>query len=70
MAYRELFRYELAPRQVDEFQRAANGNFAKSNECFTAQIIIIAVLGKRAVPGKLGHPRKVAESESTDLFLT
>lgn len=68
MACRELCRYELEPGLVDGIRRATNGNFALGNERFAAQIS--AALGKRAVPGKPGRPRKVAESESTNLFLT
>ena len=55
-AYRELFRYELEPGLVDEIRRATNGNFALGNERFAAQVS--SALGKRAVRGKSGRPRK------------
>lgn len=55
-AYRELFRHELEPGLVDEIRRATNGNFALGDERFAAQIS--SVLGRRAMPGKSGRPRK------------
>ena len=55
-AYRELFRYELEPGLVNEIRRATNGNFALGNERFAAQVS--SALGKRAVRGKSGRPRK------------
>ncbi|MBI4983942.1 MAG: transposase [Rhodocyclales bacterium] len=65
-AYRELFRYELEPDTVDKIRRATNGNFALGSERFAAEVS--AVLGRRALPGKSGRPRKVAEPESGKLF--
>jgi len=65
-AYRELFRYELEPGVVDEIRRATNGNFALGNEHFAASVA--ATLGRRALPGKPGRPRKVAALESGELF--
>ncbi len=66
-AYRELFRFELEPRLVDEIRRATNGNFALGDESLAAQAS--AALGRRAVPGKSGRPRKVVEPESSNQFL-
>jgi putative transposase len=65
-AYRELFRHELEAGLVDEIRRATNGNFALGNEGFAAQVT--AALGRRAVPGKSGRPRRMQEPESGDLF--
>ncbi|MEO6147547.1 MAG: hypothetical protein ABIT70_11000 [Sulfuriferula sp.] len=65
-AYRELFRYELERGLVDEIRRATNGNYALGNESFAAQVT--AALGKRAVPGKSGRPRKVSEPASGKLL--
>jgi putative transposase len=60
-AYRELFRYELEPGLVDEIRRATNGNYALGNEDFAAQVT--AALGRRALPGKSGRPRRMQEPE-------
>ena len=59
-AYRELFRYELAPGLVDEIRRATNGNYALGSDLFTEQIA--AALGRRVTPGKSGRPRKLADA--------
>lgn len=65
-AYRELFRYELDPGQVDEIRQATNGNYALGNASFAEQVTV--ALGRRATPGKSGRPRKVAEVLSGSLF--
>ena len=65
-AYRELFRYELDPGQVDEIRHATNGNYALGNSSFAEQVTV--ALGRRATPGKSGRPRKVAEVQSRSLF--
>lgn len=65
-AYRELFRHELEPGLVDQIRRATNGNFVLGNERFAAEVA--AVVGRRALPGKSGRPRKVAVPESGELF--
>lgn len=65
-AYRELFRFELDPGLVDEIRKATNGNFALGDQRFARQIE--SALGKRVTPGKSGRPRKLAESESGELF--
>ncbi|MHB1358539.1 MAG: transposase [Rhodocyclaceae bacterium] len=65
-AYRELFRYELEPKLVDEIRRATNGNFALGNTAFAEQVR--AALGRRVTPGKSGRPRKVVEPVSGELF--
>lgn len=57
-AYRELFRYELEPGLVDEIRRATNGNFALGNARFAAEVA--SMIGRRAVPGVSGRPRKLA----------
>jgi len=64
-AYRELFRHELEPGVVDEIRRATNGNYALGNAAFAAQVS--AALGRRAVPGKSGRPRRAAEQEAAEL---
>ena len=65
-AYRELFRYELEPGIVDKIRRATNGNFVLGSERFAAEVA--TVIGRRALPGKPGRPRKLAEPESGELF--
>lgn len=57
-AYRELFRHALEPGLIDQIRRTANGNFALGSKLFAEQIT--AVLGRRAMPGKPGRPRKLA----------
>ena len=66
-AYRELFRYDLDPGVIDELRRATNGNYALGSPRFQAQIE--AAVGRRAVPGKSGRPRKdVTAPTAGDLF--
>ncbi|HRP77103.1 MAG TPA: transposase, partial [Rhodocyclaceae bacterium] len=64
--YRELFRHELEPGMVDEIRRATNGNFALGNERFASQVS--DALGRRAIPGRSGRPRKPIEPQSGELF--
>jgi len=56
LAYRELFRYELDPGLVDSIRQATNGNFALGTHRFAEQIA--DMLGKRAMRGTPGRPRK------------
>jgi putative transposase len=65
-AYRELFRYELEPGLVDEIRRATHGNYALGNDRFATEIA--AALGRRAIPGKSGRPRRAREMETKELF--
>lgn len=65
-AYRELFRHEIEPGFADEIRRATNGNFALGSERFLAEVT--AALGRRAIPGASGRPRKRTEPESGELF--
>ena len=65
-AYRELFRHGLEPGLVDQIRRATNGNFVLGDERFAREIE--AVVGRRAVPGKSGRPRKCAEPPSGALL--
>ena len=65
-AYRALFRHELEPGLVDQIRRATNGNFVLGDERFAREIE--AVVGRRAVPGKSGRPRKCAEPPSGALL--
>jgi putative transposase len=60
-AYRALFRHEVEPALVDQIRRATNGNFVLGDERFAREIE--AFIGRRAVPGKSGRPRKRAEPE-------
>lgn len=54
-AYRELFRYQLEPKLVDEIRQATNGNYVLGNTRFTQQIA--DALGRRVLPGRAGRPR-------------
>jgi len=65
-AYRELFRFELEPGLVDEIRRATNGNYALGNAAFAAQVS--TALGRRAVHGKSGRPRRAVEPETGELL--
>ena len=65
-AYRELFRYELEPGLVDAIRKVTNGNFALGDARFGEQIA--QALGRRALPGRSGRPRKVTEVAPEDLF--
>ena len=60
-AYRELFRYELGPGEIDEIRHATNGNYALGSERFKEEIF--KALGRRVTPGKSGRPRKDACSD-------
>src|SRR3972149_824050 len=55
-AYRELFRSELDPTQLDEIRTAANGGFALGNDRFKAQVA--EMLKRRVERGAPGRPRK------------
>ncbi|EFK95161.1 predicted transposase [sediment metagenome] len=66
IAYRELFRHQLDPGVVDSIRQATNGNFALGDARFAADIA--AAVGRRAVPGKSGRPRKAAAAAVRDLF--
>lgn len=64
--YREMFRYEMDPGQVDAIRRATNGNFALGSSRFAEQAA--AALGRRVLPGKSGRPRKIPLPESGSLI--
>jgi putative transposase len=66
IAYRELFRHQLAPGLVDAIRQATNGNYALGDTRFGEQIA--QALGRRTQPGKAGRPRKVTGPENNDLF--
>lgn len=55
-AYRDLFRYELNPGEIDKIRKATNGNFACGDNRFNAEIS--EMLGRRVTPGKAGRPKK------------
>ena len=59
-AYRELFRHHLDPGIVDEIRTATQGNYALGSDRFKQQVE--AALGRRAVRGVAGRPRKKNES--------
>ncbi|MCF8057393.1 MAG: transposase, partial [Desulfocapsa sp.] len=61
IAYRELFRYELEPEEIDAIRKATNGNFAMGNNRFQQEIS--EMLGRRVTPGKAGRPRKKKEGK-------
>ena len=65
-AYRELFHTASEPGLIDEIRRATNGNYALGNALFAAQVT--SALGRRAIPGKPGRPRRTVEPESGQLF--
>lgn len=65
-AYRELFRYELGPGLVDAIRQATNGNFALGDARFGEEITL--TIGKRAMPGKSGRPRKQGDPMEAKLF--
>jgi putative transposase len=65
-AYRELFRTALEPGLIDEIRRATNSNYALGNALLAAQVT--SALGRRAIPGKPGRPRRTVEPESGQLF--
>ena len=56
-AYRELFRHELEPGEIDEIRKATNGNFAFGFSRFVEEIS--EMLGCRVTSGKAGRPRKI-----------
>ncbi|MFA7239632.1 MAG: hypothetical protein WC091_05915 [Sulfuricellaceae bacterium] len=55
-AYRELFRYELDPGQVDEIRQATHGGLVLGSERFAQEIALLA--GRRTRRGKAGRPFK------------
>jgi putative transposase len=56
LSYRELFRHELDPGEIDKIRKATNGNFALGTSRFAREIS--EMLGRRVTPGKAGRPRK------------
>jgi len=64
-AYRDLFRYELETGMVDEIRKATNGNFALGSERFAAEVEVM--IGRRAVHGCSGRPRKLMPPVSGEL---
>lgn len=63
-AYRDLFKSELSPNQINNVRNATNGNFALGNDRFANEVS--QALGQRVVPSRAGRPRKQAVSDSTD----
>jgi putative transposase len=60
-AYRELFRHELEPGEIDKIRKATNGNFALGSNHFQEEIG--NMLGRRVAPGQAGRPRKVRDKQ-------
>lgn len=60
-AYRELFRYDLEPGEIDKIRKATNGNFALGSSRFQEEIGTMH--GRRVTPGRAGRPRKVKWAE-------
>jgi putative transposase len=60
-AYRELFRHELEPGEIDKIRKATNGNFALGSSHFQEEIG--NMLGRRVAPGQAGRPRKVRDKQ-------
>ena len=56
-AYRGLFKAHLDPELVDNIRKATNGNFALGGERFQKETEVM--LGRRAVRGHAGRPRKI-----------
>jgi putative transposase len=56
MAYRALFRDDVASGKIDKIRHATNGNFALGSNQFQQEIS--ELLGRRAAPGKAGRPKK------------
>lgn len=65
-AYRELFRYELDPGQVDEIRKATHGGLVLGSERFAQEVALLA--GRRTQRGKAGRPFK-QPAESTQAAL-
>ncbi len=55
-AYRELFRHELEPGEIDKIRKAADGNFALGSSRFQEETG--PMLGRRVTPGRAGRPQK------------
>jgi putative transposase len=53
--YRELFRHELEPGEMEKTRKATNGNFAMGTNRFTEEIS--EILGRRVTPGQAGRPK-------------
>ncbi|HMM54541.1 MAG TPA: transposase [Candidatus Desulfobacillus sp.] len=61
-AYRALFLETLDTGFVSDVRRATNGNFALGSARFQKEVS--ATLGRRAMPGESGRPRKPGEAGS------
>jgi hypothetical protein len=56
LAYRELFRHELEPGEIDQIRKVTKGNLALGSCRFGEKIS--EMLGRRVINGKAGRPRK------------
>ncbi|WP_419174264.1 transposase [Desulfosediminicola sp.] len=54
--YRELFKHELEPGEIDRIRKATNGNFVLGTSRFQEEVG--TMLDRRVIPGKAGRPRK------------
>ncbi|MGL1931715.1 MAG: hypothetical protein OCC45_08130 [Desulfotalea sp.] len=62
--YRELFRYELDPGDIDKIRKNTNGNFVLGNALFADEID--KTLNRRVTPGNAARPKqKTAEKKDS-----
>ncbi|MGY6216961.1 hypothetical protein ACW73L_17530 [Methylolobus aquaticus] len=64
-AYRVLFRCHLDPGLVDQIRAATNGNYALGSGRFEEEVA--AALGRRAVRGRSGGPKRRRDAVADDL---
>ncbi len=67
MPYRDLFRHELEPEEIDKIRKATNGNFASGTNRFKEEMSVM--LGRRVTPGKAdgqGGKKVLRASESSN----
>ena len=55
VAYRDFFRHELEPGEIDKIRKSTNGNFVLGSKRFEEEIS--TMLGRRVTHGKAGRPR-------------
>ena len=60
--YRELFKHELEPGEVDKIRRVTNGNFTMGSSRFQEEVS--SMLGRRVAPGRAGGPLKEMDEKS------
>jgi len=65
-AYRELFRYELDPKLVDEIRKVTHSGLVLGSERFAQEIAVLA--GRRTQRGKPGRPCRERDDEQAGLI--